>query len=303
MKLIPKLLVVALGLGCLLTGPLRSLSPAADRPDLPPAPALALSAQPQRVVSLIPTVTEIIRALDAAERLVGLTVHDLPATAGDDPRIVGDFFSPSPELIAARRPDLIIISNLHRGVEEHFAGRVPLLNLRAGSLEQAFSHIELLGRLLGRPQQAAALIADHQNQLERVAADLEMVPQARRPRTIRLMGTEPLAAPGDDSFQNDYIRAAGGTPPTFGRNGDIIALNIEELAAFDPQVIYVCGTGGAERILNNQALGGLAAVREGRVLSFHCDLTCRTGVDIGLFVTQLAGGIYPTMPPATEGER
>jgi iron complex transport system substrate-binding protein len=252
----------------------------------------ALDSSRLRVVSLVPAATEIIRALAAEEMLVGLTIHDLPAGAADDPRVVGGFAAPSVQRIKALAPDLIILADLHREVREHFKNDAEILAFSVDSLEGAFHQIEQLGSTLGREEAARQLIRQHRTDLARVADQLTMVPAAERRRMMRLMTSDPLGAPGDDSFQNDFIRAAGGIPPVFGKSGHIVALTPQEIQTFDPQVIYVCGEDAMERVLNNEALQTIDAVRNGRVLTFPCDFTCRAGTGIGSFVSQLATSAY-----------
>ncbi|MBW2014863.1 MAG: hypothetical protein JRI69_13950 [Deltaproteobacteria bacterium] len=55
------------------------------------------------------------------------------------------------------------------------------------------------------------------------------------------MGRDPVMTPGDDSFQNEMIRAAGGIPPVLGKKGHIVVMTKEEWVRFNPQVIYACG--------------------------------------------------------------
>ena len=50
-----------------------------------------------------------------------------------------------------------------------------------------------------------------------------------------------MLLPGDDSFQNDFIRRAGGLPPVLGKNGAVVPITLEEWQQFNPQVIFACG--------------------------------------------------------------
>ncbi len=67
------------------------------------------------------------------------------------------------------------------------------------------------------------------------------IPEAQRKRVMRLMGRDRIMTPGDDSFQHDYITAAGGIPPRLGRDGTITAVSLEEWQQFNPQYLYGCG--------------------------------------------------------------
>lgn len=252
----------------------------------------ATQGPPSRVVSLVPAVTELLFAMGAGEALVGVTLHDLQPAEVHGKVVVGGFFAPSVDRIEALDPDLIIVSDLHQEVRDHFADRVAILDMPADSLEQAFARMEGLGALFGRGEAARALVMRNREQLALLAAKVAGIPEERRPRAMRLMGVEPLSAPGDDSFQNEFIRAAGGGPPQFGRQGNVIGLAPEEIAAFDPEVIYVCGDSQREKVLARADLAGVTAVRRGRVFSFPCDLTCRAGAHVGDFVSWLAARLH-----------
>ena len=51
-----------------------------------------------------------------------------------------------------------------------------------------------------------------------------------------------MVVPGDDSFQNDYIRHAGGIPPSLGKKGAMVPITLAEWQQFNPQVIFTCGS-------------------------------------------------------------
>jgi ABC-type Fe3+-hydroxamate transport system substrate-binding protein len=99
--------------------------------------------------------------------------------------------------------------------------------------------------------------------------------------------------PGDDAFQNEMIRAAGGIPPAFGKNGKTVPVTLAEWTAFNPEVIYGCGGDreAAERLLNRPGWKDVDAVKNGRIFYFPCDLTCRLSTRTGYFVSCLSSRI------------
>jgi len=263
--------------------------------------AYTIGQRPGRVVSLVPEITEILIAIDAADAVVGVTRHTVaPEVAGKT--VVGGFLSPDIAEIEALKPDLILAADLHREVREYFRGTCPVLTLNVFSIREAMDRLALLGRIFQREKKADGIIAKNQEQLDRVAREVAGIPAGKRLRVARLMGHDNLMVPGDDSFQNDYIRAAGAFPPRFGKNGQAVSVTIKEWQHFDPQAVYVCGTGGLPPILAAPGVKEVSAVRNSRIYSFSCDLTCRAGVNIGSFVTLLAGRIYGSELPALSGQ-
>jgi ABC-type Fe3+-hydroxamate transport system substrate-binding protein/adenosylcobinamide amidohydrolase len=245
------------------------------------------------VVSLVPAATEMLVAVGAGDAVVGITSHDtLPVDQGKK-EIVGGFVAPSLERIAALHPDLILVSSLHGKVKKRFQDQCAVVELPSvHSVEQALERLHDLGTLLGRGQEANGLTGSIRAELALIRAKVEPIPAAKRQRVMRLMGEAPLRTPGDDSFQNDFIRSAGGIPPRFGRNGESIVVNPAEIVRFNPQAVYVCGDSAAEAVLANPALQKIEAVKHKRVFSFPCEFTCRAGVNMGGFVSWLAARVY-----------
>lgn len=252
----------------------------------------APASSPQRVVCLVPAVAEIIFALGAGDALVGVTHHSAYPAATAEKTVVGGFFAPSIERIAALKPDLLIIADLHQKVRERFHESRILVDQPPHSIEQAFARIEALGVIFAKEDAARELINKNREELAMIARKTDGIEAKDRQRVMRLLSVEQLMAPGDDSFQNDFIQAAGGLPPKFGRKGNAITVSIDELKRFNPQSIYVCGNKAQAEVQADLALQTLEAVKNKRVFSFPCDLTCRAGANIGAFVASLSARLY-----------
>ena len=255
---------------------------------------LHFSEPPKRVVSLVPSATEILFAIGAADRLAGITHHSTSLRGAAGKTVVGGFFSPSVQRIAALDPDLIIVCDFHSQVIAGMNGDVPLLVMNTRRMDDAFGHMKLLGTLFHRQAQADALIAKNRRQLDLIARKVAAIPQDQRKRVMRLMGRDSIMTPGNDSFQNEMIRAAGGIAPDFGKAGSVVPVTEEEWADFNPQFIYGCGEDrqAAEVYFSKDGWGSVAAVRQHRIYYFPCELTCRAGAHVGDFVSWLASLIY-----------
>lgn len=253
---------------------------------------ITLTSPPKRVVSLVPAVTEILMRIGASDAVQGITYHSVlpPETTGKE--IVGGFFAPDLERITALEPDLIFYADLQSNAVSRFQGQVPMVLLNANSIQQDLAQIRLLGRIFGHEQQAEKIIAEEQRQLEIIDRKVARIPAAKRQRVVRLMGRDKVMAPGDDSFQNDYIRAAGGIPPSWGRKGNITRVSKEEWQDFNPQVVYSCGYDHQIPALIKSGWNEVEAVRQQRLLFFPCALTCRAASHPGYFVSWLAARIY-----------
>ena len=249
---------------------------------------------PQRVVCLVPSVTEMVFRIGAGKAVVGVTYHTTyPPEAVRKP-IVGGFLSPNVKRIAALHPDLIFASRLHKKVIERFAELCPVVVLEANSVSEIVAHLRIIGRIFNREAEAEQLIQKMQQEFALMAKKVARIPLKKRKRVIRLMGRDRVMTPGSDSFQTEYIRLAGGIPPDFGKRGPIVPVTLREWKRFNPQVIYGCGGDRVvvSRILSQPGWRDVEAVRNGAIHFFPCELTCRASTRAAHFVEWLSATIY-----------
>ncbi len=152
----------------------------------------------------------------------------------------------------------------------------------------------MLGKIFNRQKQAETLIKNIKNELQIVAWKVERIPKSKRKRVIRLMGRDPVMTPGDDSFQNEYIRIAGGISPELNKKGNIVPVSKEEWIRFNPQIIYGCGGDKetAEKFFDRPGWKDVDAVKNGKIFYFPCELTCRASTSAGYFASWLFARIY-----------
>ena len=256
---------------------------------------IIIDKKPEKVVSLVPSITEIIFKVGAGDAVKAVTYHDNYPSEPGSKQIVGGFFSPSLKAIEAMQPDIIFLSSLHKKVMERFGRRkCKLINLETDSIAESYKNILLLGRIFNKEKQAAILVDEIKKQLRIISEKVNRIPDSKRKRVLRLMGRDPVMTPGDDSFQNEMIRAAGGIPPVFGKKGNIVIITKKEWVTFNPQVIYGCGGDRetAKKFFNRPGWKNVDAVKNGRIYYFPCDLTCRAATHTGYFVSWLSARIY-----------
>lgn len=249
----------------------------------------------KRVVSLVPSATEIIYKLGAESVLAGITYHDDYFFKRAKPVVVGGFFEPDISMIEKANPDLILLSGIHEKVRAYFSTRsCRIMELRTQAFADSFRQILFFGMLFDKEQKAAEIVAENKNLLALIKKKINTIPKERRRRVIRLMGRDAIMTPGTDSFQNEMIRAAGGITHDFDQNGQIIRVSKENWIKFNPQVIYGCGGDRktAESFFSQPEWREAEAVRSSRIFYYPCELTCRASTNTGYFVSWLAANIY-----------
>ena len=217
-----------------------------------------------RVVSLVPSVTEILYAIGAGPALVGNTTFcDWPEEARRV-RKVGSFFQPDLEHVAALGPDLVFVAlPSHRPVAEKLAE----LGIRwyasdPQDLAGLFAEVESIGRLAGRLPAAESLVRVMR---ERLAA-LPAWPDT--PRVYVEVSNSPLMTAGRGSFLDEVITLAGGRNVYHGSGRQYPLVEPEELVALDPEVIVLAHSGaGPDEVRARVGWAGISAVRAGRVVA------------------------------------
>ncbi len=256
---------------------------------------IRLEAPPRRVVSLVPSVTEILFAIGAGDAVRAVTYHDhWPPEAATRP-VVGGFAAPDPMRVMEAAPQAVFVSSMHQDLAALLSsGHIQPIRIEIESIEDSFAAIRRLGQIFDRGTAAEALVARIRTDLDLVAAKVAKIPAAKRLRVMRLMGRDRVMAPGDDSFQNQMIRVAGGIAPQWGQTGDVVEVTMEQWQRFNPQVVYGCGGDrqAAARLFDRPGWRDVEAVKNGRLLFFPCELTCRCATHSADFVAQLASRLY-----------
>ncbi len=252
---------------------------------------------PQRAVSLVPAVTEMIEAVNPEYRLAGVTSFDTNLNTAGKAAVVGGFYRPDVNRIKALKPDIIFAASLQSEVHNEFKdSRTHVIILDAHNAECVYRNIEIIGRIFHNERNAKYTIESIKSKIANTQKKLATVPPEKRLRAMRIMNFDgsTLWTAGDDSFQAEAVRLAGGIPPDTGRKGQIVSMTLDEWIKFDPQVIYTCGD--SEKIWNT--LSGakdwnmVKAVKNKRYLVFPCNLTCRPSVNYGAFIEYLSASLY-----------
>lgn len=250
---------------------------------------------PEKTVSLVPAITEILVKLGAADHLVGITKNATPHPEINDKNIVGNFLHPDLTRVSKADADVIFYSGLHSKLLKEYRDDAQLICLRQKSIEQGFDHIKLLGQLFSKSDRAEQIVSEQKNLMEIIARKTKTIKGQDKPRTIRLMGFNKsgFMVPGDDSFQNEFIEAAGGVAPKFGQTGDVISISANQWQEFNPEVIYGCGAKDKlMSVLNKKGWGNVSAIESNRIYTFPCDLTCRAATNMGSFISALSAKLH-----------
>lgn len=196
--------------------------------------ALSFAAPPQRIVSLLPSLTEAVCALQACTRLVGVDrFSDWPASVAALPRL-GGIDDTQVEALFALRPDLVLAARSARAVPRLESLGLKVLVLDSDTHADVRRTLDRLGRVLGAPARGPALWAGIEQQLGQAAA---RVPPALRGRRVYFeVGPEPYAA-GAASFIGQTLAALGLRNIAPASMGAFPHLNPEFVVRAQPDVV------------------------------------------------------------------
>ncbi|NLA99841.1 MAG: ABC transporter substrate-binding protein [Methanomicrobiales archaeon] len=263
---------------------------------------IVVRGEPQRIVSLAPSNTEILYALGLEERIAAVTERcDYPLAAADKPKI-GGFSTVSIERVIAIEPDLIFAAPAN---SEEVINRLRTLGMTVvildpQTIDDVLHDIELVGRATGQEEEASTLIEGLQARVETVAGTTTENHDGR-PSVAHVIWHDPLWICGSGTFQNEVITMAGGTNAFGSVNGWSI-VSQEEFITANPDYILVSSGSGMDRdeydaiynyIIHEPRLQRLDAVRDGRIYVIDADVVSRGSPRIVDALEEVAGYLNP----------
>jgi iron complex transport system substrate-binding protein len=239
---------------------------------------VTLAAPARRIVSLLPSFTELLFTMGAGDRLVGRTTWcDYPPEALGVPS-VGDGMPPNVEAVAARQPDLVVLYRSGPNVTaaeqlERLGIRTVLLDLNL--LDHLGPAARRLGVLTGRPAAADSLAS--------VMDSLASQPLAPGTQSLAfIVWDNPPIVIGAGSYLDRLAALAGARNVFHDISSPSAQVSIETIAARDPDFIAVLSDSAARpRYASRPEWRAVRAVREGRFLFLPGQLFGRPGPRIG----------------------
>ena len=198
------------------------------------------NAQPARIVSTFPSITETLFALGAGDRVVGVSNYcRYPVAALSLPKI-GTYTKPDPEKIALLRPDLVIIQKSAAGLADRLSALgIAHAEVKIGSLADVYSMIGEIGRAVGLGQNAEKLNNDIRSRLDTVRKDTS---GRDRPTVLIIVGRTPgmltnLVAVGPGAYLGELLEIAGGRNVLSESAISYPHISLETIVRLNPDVI------------------------------------------------------------------
>jgi iron complex transport system substrate-binding protein len=260
--------------------------------------------QIDRIVSLVPSATEMLYAIGAGSRMVGVGSYDsYPPEVKTLPR-VGALIDPNVELILSLKPQLVVIYGSQADLKQQLTrAGIGVFEYRHAGLPDVTETIRALGLRTGTAARADEIAREIDRGLEGIR---QRVKDRKRPRTLLVFGRERLSlrgmyASGGIGFLNDMLQVAGGTNVFADVKVQAVQASTEQVLARRPEVVLetralnsAWPSGDREAELNVwNAIGSIPAVRNKRVLFLFDDRIVIPGPRVVEGTMVLARALHP----------
>jgi iron complex transport system substrate-binding protein len=253
-------------------------------------------ATPSRVISLAPSITEMLFAIGLDREIVAVTPFcDFPAAAAGRPQI--GYANPSLEQIVALNPDLVIAPAdfLHPtllGKLEQL--RIPTLVLSARSLKDIEQHLRLFGLVFNRPSQAEGVVNAMRQRMEAANA---RVRKLRPVRVLYVLNSRPLITVGPGSYIHELLERARAVNIAASAGTAYPRIGMDTVVAGDPEILlFPAGKTETVPVADREAWKrwtDMTAVRTGRLHTVSSDVINRPGPRIVEALEELISIVHP----------
>ena len=246
---------------------------------------------PQRIISGMPSITEMLFALELDDRIVGVTTNCNYPPAAKEKEKVGGFFL-NLEKVVSLKPDLVILLDgaQEKDIERFIEYGLPVYTVDPASVVGVVETIDELGVLTG-VEDRAEWLADRME--ERIRAVEERLYGLPRRRVLVVVGYKPLIVVGRGNFIDDILNYAGAWNMAADARAAYPQYSFEKLLEQDPEYIIIPqGLISQQEISRDRRWQGLSAVRNDRVLFINDDILSRPGPRVVEAIEQIADFIH-----------
>ena len=256
---------------------------------------LTLDAEPQRIVSMSATATEMLFAIGAGDKVIAVdNFSNYPAQTAELEKV--DAYQPNVEAISALEPELVVISydpgNL---VEQLNALSIPVFVAYAVSnLDGAYEQLEQLGALTGHLAEAVRLSATMQAEIAEIVAG---VTKTEPPLTYFYELDPTLYSVTSNTFIGSVMAQFGLVSIADGvqEGNDYPQLSAEVIVEKNPDIIFLadvkCCAQSAATVAAREGWSVLGAVNNGSIVELDDDIASRWGPRLVDLMRQIAEAI------------
>ena len=261
---------------------------------------VVIEEEPEAIVSMIPSNTEISYELGLGDKMVGLSDFDnYPEETAEVEKIGGQEFNV--EKIISLQPDVVLAHESGLGVGEEGlqqlrdAGLTVFVVSNAESFEEVYETITIIGQASGAVEEADALVSEMEVQVAEIE---ELAATVEEPKSVFIeVGSDPeIYTTGTGTFMHEMLTMINAENVAGDQEG-WVSLDPEAIVAADPEVIITTEGGyienAVELIKSRSGFSEVTAVKEDAVYVLDSDKVTRSGPRLTEGLQELAETVYP----------
>ncbi len=242
-----------------------------------------------KIISLAPSITEILFELDLGDYIVGIDSASNYPTKCQDIDIVATYEGIDIEAILVKDPDIILMDKTldlsEKNYEKMIFFGLNVFRLYPLQLQDVLNNIELIGNISDKASNAQSVVNDLKNRIDNVKTRAEVISDSLHPKILHVCYYDGASSPWvhtSSTFSGDLIQISGGIPAVIDDSGKSIQISIEHMIDLNPDMIFTSQddtwpTPTRKEIFDNDALKGINAVKNNKVFDVTADLVDRPG--------------------------
>ncbi len=254
--------------------------------------------EPEKIISLAPSNTEILFALGVGDKVVGVTDFcDYPEEAKSKDK-VGGFSDPNIEKIIELKPDLVLATGMHGEVLKQLEDvNIVVFVIDSKNIKDVIESIETVGKLTGQIDVSKNLIADMNEKIDGVKAKVANLSDGQRPLVYYEVWNDPIMTVGPGTLIYEIIEMAGGKNIAADSKEEYPQLSVEVLIEKDPQIIIASkgSMGEPGAVKERKGWENISAVQDEKVYVVDENLLVRAGPRIIDGLMEVAKILHPEL--------
>ena len=260
---------------------------------------VVIQKKPERMVSLMPSNTEIAFELGLGDEIIGITDNDTyPEEALEKEKVGGMEFNV--EKIISLKPDLVLAHGGSMGMSSEGLGQLKdagitvLVVNDAKTFADVYDSIEMIGKATGTQPEAEKLVADLQTKVKGIQEKAAVIKEEEK-KTVYIEVDPTLFAAGKNTFMDEMLTIIHAE--NMVTEADWPQMNQEAIIAGNPDVIITTYGGytenAVEQVLGREGWQDINAIKNKQVVDVHSDKVTRPGPRLVEGVEELAKAVYP----------
>ncbi|MFC0522730.1 ABC transporter substrate-binding protein [Pontibacillus salicampi] len=257
---------------------------------------------PKKIVSLIPSNTEILFSLGLGDRVVGVSdFANYPEEAASKEKIGGQELNI--EKILSLEPDVVMAHasgahNSEQGLQQLRDAGIPVYVVQdATSFESVYDTLASVGKITGTSGKASTIVEEMKASLVEIKQKADDIPNEEKKKVFMEVSPAPeIYTTGKGTFLNEMLNTINATNAVGDQEG-WIKMNNEAIVELQPEVIVTTygyyTENPKEKVMSREGWDSVPAIKEEQVYDVHSDLVTRPGPRLIEGVNELAKAVYP----------